>query len=430
VIRAAYGIFYVPNDGSGGSSVTSITQPWASTPDNETTIGTPLSNPFPTGIAQPPQRNANFNQVLLGTSVSAPVSGNSNQLFGYVQQWNFGIQRQLMDGMTLEAAYAGSKGTHLVGGPQIDQLPTADLSLGLSALNKQVPNPFYKIAPYGTLSLPTVAVGQLMRPYPQYTGVTEANLGNRDYIYHSLNLKMQKRFRQGGTILAAYTWSKNIGDIETGMNWLEAGQLANIQNNYNLQGERAVSGFDVPQRLIVSYSYDLPFGKGRHFLSGASGFSDKLVSGWGINGISTFQAGFPLTLNTSSNPLSAYGIGTLRPDYVGGCNIAESGSSQQKLNNWFNTSCFTQPPGATLGNLGRTVTAARTSGIANYDFSVFKGISVTERINIQFRTEFFNIFNRVQFGPPGETLGTPAFGQISQQLNQPRLIQFSLRANF
>jgi hypothetical protein len=429
VIRAAYGIFFVPNDGGGGS-VTSITQPWASTPDNETTIGASLSNPFPTGIAQPPQRNANFNQVLLGTSVSAPVDGTANQLFGYVQQWNFGIQRQLLDGMTFEVAYAGSKGTHLVGGPQLDQIPTADLSLGLSALNKQVANPFYGIAQYGTLSLPTVAVGQLLRPYPQYTGYTESNLGNRDYIYHSMNVKVQKRFRQGGTVLAGYTWSKNIGDIETGMNWLEAGQLANIQNNNNLRAERAISGFDVPQRLIVSYSYDLPFGKGKQFLSGVSGFSDKLVSGWGINGISTFQDGFPLTLNTSSNPLSAYGVGTLRPNYVGGCNIAESGSSQQKLTAWFNTSCFAQPTGSTLGNLGRTVTAARTSGIANYDFSIFKGVSITERVNIQFRTELFNIFNRVQFGPPGETLGNAQFGVVSSQLNQPRLIQFSLRANF
>jgi hypothetical protein len=338
-----------------------------------------------------------------------------------------------VEGMTLEVAYAGSKGTHLVGGPSIDQIPTADLSLGLAALNKQVANPFYGIIPYGTLSLPTIATGQLLRPYPQYTGVTEANLGNRDYIYHSLNVKLEKRFRQGGTVLAAYTWSKNIGDIETGMSWLEAGQLANIQNNNNLQAERAVSGFDVPQRLIISYSYDLPFGKGGRFLSGVSGFSDKLISGWGINGISTFQAGFPLTLNTQSNPLSAYGVGTLRPDYTAGCTISTSGSAQQRVDNWFNTTCFTQPPGASLGNLGRTLTAVRTDGIANYDFSIFKSIAVTERIKVQFRTEIFNIFNRVQFGPPNETLGSSQFGQITgntAQLNLPRLVQFSLRANF
>jgi hypothetical protein len=300
----------------------------------------------------------------------------------------------------------------------------------LPALNKQVANPFYGIVPFGTLSLPTIAEGQLLRPYPQYTGVTESNLGNQDYSYNSLQIQVQKRFHQGGSILASYTWSKNIGNFDSSAGWLEASQLANVQNNNNLQQERAVSGFDVPHRLLVSYSYDLPFGKGRRFLSGVSGVSDKLISGWGINGISTFQEGFPLTLNTSSNPLSAYGVGTLRPNYVPGCNIAESGSAQQKLDNWFNTSCFSQPVGTSLGNLGRTVTAARMAGIANYDFSVFKGFSVTERINLQFRTEFFNIFNRAQFGPPAETLGNTNFGVVSSTLGTPRLVQFSLRANF
>ena len=431
VFSSAYGIYYVPDDGAGGSSVTSITQPWASTPDNETTIGTPLSNPFPTGIAQPPQRNANFNQVILGTGVSAPVNGAQN--IGYTQQWNFGIQRQLSEGLTLEVAYTGSKGTHMGGSTPLDQIPTADLSLGLAALNKQVPNPFYGIIPYGTLSLPTIAYGQLLRPYPQYTGVTESNLGRQDYDYNSLQIQAQKRFRQGGTILASYTWSKSIGNFDSSASWLEASQLANIQNNNNLQAEKAVNGFDVPQRLLVSYTYDLPFGKGRQFLGSVHGVADKLVSGWGINGISTFQEGFPLTLNTSSNPLSAYGVGTLRPNYVGGCTVPTSGSAQQKLSDWFNTACFTQPTGTSFGNLGRTLTSVRTDGIANYDFSLFKGISVTERLTIQFRTEFFNIFNRVQFGPPGETLGTQTFGQITgstAQLNLPRLVQFSLRANF
>lgn len=425
VVRAAYGIYYVPDDGAGGTGVTSITQPWAATPDNETTIGTPLSNPFPTGIAQPPQRNADFNQVLLGTGISGPVAGAQN--IGYVQQLNFGIQHQLAEGLSVEIVYAGSKGTHMGGSTTLDQIPTADLSLGLAALNKQVPNPFYGIIPYGTLSLPTIAYGQLLRPYPQYTGVSESNLGDQDYIYHSLQIQAQKRFRRGGTILASYTWSKNIGNFDSSMSWLESSQLANVQNNNNLQAERAVSGFDVPERLLVSYSYDLPFGRGRQFFSGVSGVSNKLISGWGINGISTFQAGFPLTLNTSSNPLSAYGVGTLRPDYVGGCNI---GATQQTITSWFNTACFTQPVGASLGDLGRTVTAVRMAGIANYDFSVFKGIPITERFTLQFRTEFFNIFNRVQFGPPGETLGNAQFGVVSSTLGTPRLVQFSLRANF
>ncbi len=156
----------------------------------------------------------------------------------------------------------------------------------------------------------------------------------------------------------------------------------------------------------------------------------KIISGWGINGISTFQNGFPLTFSTSSNPLSSFGFGTLRPNYVGGCNPSESGSSQQKLTEWFNTSCFVAPPSGTLGDLGRTFTGVRSPGIANFDFSVFKNTTLTERFSLQFRTEFFNIFNRVQFGPPGEVLGNAQFGVVSTQLNLPRLIQFSMRLNY
>jgi hypothetical protein len=429
VARAGYGIFFVQNDGTGGSQLTSITQPWVPTVDGEFTPSSTLSNPYPTGLIQPPQRNANYQTLLLGNSISAPVLGAASQHFGYLQQWNFNIERELLPGMALEVAYAGSKGTHLVGGPQLDQLPDQYLSLGTSVLQKQVKNPFYGIIPFGTLANPTVAYGQLLRPYPQYTGVTAANDGNRDTIYHSLQVKLEKRFRQGGTVLGAYTWSKNIGDIETGMNWLEAEPLATIQNNNNLRGERAVSGFDVPHRLIVSYVYDLPVGKGRKFLAGANGITDRLIGGWGINGIATFQAGFPLTMSTSTNATNSFGGGS-RPNYVGGCNPSTTGSAQQRLNTWFNTSCFVAPPSSTFGNLGRTLTAVRTAGIANYDFSLFKAIAVRERLNIQFRTEFFNIFNRVQFGPPGEVQGNTQFGIVSTQLNTPRLVQFALRMNY
>jgi hypothetical protein len=185
----------------------------------------------------------------------------------------------------------------------------------------------------------------------------------------------------------------------------------------------------VPQALNVSYVYDLPFGKGKQFLGGASGVGGKLVSGWEINGISTFQSGFPLTLGTSSNITDSFGGGS-RPNYVYGCNVSEPGSATQRLGHWFNTGCFTQPPAATFGNLGRTLTTVSAQGIANYDFALVKNTTLKERLSLQFRTEVFNLFNRVQFGPPGETLGTPQFGVISSTINQPRLIQFALRLNF
>jgi hypothetical protein len=429
VIRSGYGIFFVQNDGTGGSQLTSVTQSWVPTLNGELTPSATLSNPWPTGIIQPPQRNPDYQTLFLGNSISAPIAGAASQHFGYLQEWNFNIERELINEMALEISYAGSKGTHLVGGPQLNQLPDQYLSLGAAALTQQVPNPFFGLIPYGTLSGATVKAGQLLLPYPQYTGVTAANDGNRDSMYHSMNIKLEKRFHQGGTVLASYTWSKNIGDIETGMNWLEASQLANIQDNNNLHQERAVSGFDVPQRLVVSYVYDLPVGRGKQLFANLTGIADKITSGWGINGISTFQKGFPLTLNTSSNSTDSFGGGS-RPNYVNGSIIPEAGSSQARLNEWFNSACFAAPPSASFGNLGRTLTVVRQPGIANYDFSLFKNTRITERVGLQFRAEVFNLFNRVQFGPPGETLGTAQFGVINSQLNLPRLIQFALRLNY
>lgn len=427
VIRSGYGVFFPQNNGTGGSQLTSVTQSWVPTINSELTPLDMLSDPYPTGIIQPPGRNPDYQTLYLGQSVSAPIPG--HQHFPYVQQWNFTIQRQLAQGTTLEVAYAGAKGTHLIGGPVLNQLPDADLALGAAALTKQVTNPFYGLIPYGTLAHETVQAGQLLRPYPQYTGVTGANDGNRDYAYESLQLKFEQRFHQGGTILAAYAWSKNIGDVETGMGWLENGPTAGIQDNNNLNQERAVSGFDVPHRLVLSYVYDLPFGKGKRFLANATGVAGKLISGWEINGISTFQAGFPLTLTTASNITDSFGGGS-RPNYVGGCSVPEAGSASQKLRQWFNTACFMAPPAATFGNLGRTLASVRSHGIANYDFALAKNTVITERIGLQFRTEFFNIFNRVQFGPPGQALGNPQFGVISSTINQPRLIQFALRLSF
>lgn len=112
----------------------------------------------------------------------------------------------------------------------------------------------------------------------------------------------------------------------------------------------------------------------------------------------------------------SFGDGS-RPNYVGGCNPVITGSAQSRLNGWFDKTCFVAPPASTFGNLGRTFTGVRTAGIANFDFSMFNSVQLTERFKLQFRTEFFNIFNRVQFGVPGQAQGNTAFGVVSSQLN-------------
>jgi hypothetical protein len=280
-----------------------------------------------------------------------------------------------------------------------------------------------------------VPYGQLLRPFPQYTGYNAEAITNRSSIYHSMEVKMEKRFHEAGTVLASYTFSKSIANVDAPDTWLETGGVGGgigaVQDTYNLRAERALSSFDARSRLVVSYAVDLPFGKGKKLLGGVTGVPAKLVSGWGMDGVTTFQTGFPLFFTTATNTSNSYNTGALRdyprPNVVAGCDKFVTGRAQDKLNGWFNKSCFQQPASFTFGNESRTDPNLRLTGINNFDFSLFKNTTITERIKLQFRGEFFNLFNRVQFGYPGSAVGNAQFGVVSSQLNNPRLVQLSLR---
>jgi hypothetical protein len=217
-----------------------------------------------------------------------------------------------------------------------------------------------------------------------------------------------------------------------------------VQDNTNIKGgEYSISSFDVPNRLVLSYVVDLPFGNGHHFLSSAHGVTEKLVGGWSVNGITTIQSGFPLALMDASPNLfetdfaignggpGPPGAGVSRPNYTSGCdkNFAAS-SLQAHLAEWFNASCFTQPGQFEFGNEPRVDPSMRADGVKNFDISLSKRTTITERVSLAFRAEFYNIFNRVQFSPPNTQPGSSTFGQVTAQYNQPRLIQFGLRLMF
>ena len=185
--------------------------------------------------------------------------------------------------------------------------------------------------------------------------------------------------------------------------------------------------------MQASYVLNLPFGKGRRFVNSLGRPVNMLVSGWSVNGITTFQSGFPVFLTEAqSNPLTQFfGGGTLRPNVVADCRKKVSGSAQSRLGEWFNTSCFEYPGNYTFGNEPRVDANLTSDGVSNYDFAAVKSTRFAgERANVQFRAEFFNIFNRVQFAPPVGQHGSSNFGTILSQVNQPREIQFSLRVNF
>jgi len=469
VLRGGYGIFYLPNDVSWvdepeNQIINGTGTPWVTTLDGGITPAclvaactalSPLSdfarlnNPFPGGIIQPPGRSPSFQQTFLGQGVNAPLPTSP---YAYTQQFNFNIQRELPDGTLVDIAYAGSKGVHLpVHFEELDQMPVSNLSRGIS-LEGQVCNPFYRpctsetdttstpfspalITSGGPLASPTVSRGQLLRPFPQYQGVAIASANNRNSIYHSLQAKVEKRFKGGGSILASYTMAKLISDTDTLTGWLESAGSTDwgIPNNYDHRAERSLADFDVSQRLVVSYVLDLPIGKGQRYMSSAGGVAGKLVSGWGINGITTLQSGFPLFIGNSENLTHSFG-GFSRPDN-NGQSAKLTGRAQGRLDEWFNTSVFSHPPAFDFGNVPRTLPDVRNHGIDNFDFAIFKNTKFgpDERFGIQFRTEFFNTFNRTQFGYPGQTcckVDQPSFGVVSSQANLPRLIQFALRFTF
>ncbi len=431
VIRTGYGIFWIPSDvvfsiSPNNDPVNAYTTPFVGTLDSSITPFNRLSNPFPNGIIPAPGHNVDALALFYGQGITAPLPKDPA---GYAQQWNFDLQRELPGGFAVDLAYAGSKSTHLPAyTQQIDQLPDQFLSLG-SALVQQVPNPFFGLVQVGALAQPTVQRGQLLRPFPQYNGVQIASPMNRNAIYHSGQLKVEKRLSRGGSILGSYTWAKLISDTDTLTAWLEPNGGVAVQNNNNLHLERSLANYDVAHRLVVSYVLDLPFGKGKALLSGVSGAADKLVSGWGINGVTTFQSGTPIPVVTAVNLTNSFGGGS-RPNSVGRSAKLE-GSAQSRLTGWFDKTAFTAPPAFTFGNLARNLPDVRSHGINNFDFAVFKNTPLGhERVGLQFRTEFFNIFNRVQFNSPGRSLGTADFGVVGGQYNNPRLVQFALRLLF
>lgn len=442
VIRAGAGIFYIPADAAFVESpyqnaINSYSNVMISTVDNSVTPVSLLSNPFPTGLIKAPGRDPGFQSQLLGgsfgsTSGGLPSAIINNNRYGYTSQWNFTVQRQLPQGIAVEAAYAGLRGVHLPNtNMQLNQLPDQYLPLG-SQLVQQVSNPFYGLIANGPLSTKTVQRAQLLRPFPEYQAVIDAGGYVGNSTYNSLQLKGEKRFSSGGTILASYTFSKILGDTETGTPWLEAGAVAPIQDFNNLKLEKSLSSFDSRQRFSLSYVLDLPVGRGKKFLSNVTGAADKLVSGWGFNGVTTFQEGFPLGFTAVPNLTQSQG-GGLRPNVVAGCDKNIGGSAQSRLNQWFNTACFSVPGPYTFGTESRTDPVIRGDGINNFDFALFKRTQIAERYGLEFRTEVFNLFNRVQFGNPNlieTTAANSQFGIVSTQVNNQRLIQLALRLRF
>ena len=317
---------------------------------------------------------------------------------GYMQHWNFNIEQQIGSNNVLEVAYVGSKGTKLLTARDINQ-----------------PQP--QVLPPGLPFVP--------RPDPRFDDIDLLeSRGNSNY--HALQTRFQQRLFHGLTSLVSYTWSKSIDDASNFFS--SAGDPNFPQNSFNVAAERGRSNFDVRHRLSLSYSYSLPFGKGRTHLAD-DGWVSTVLTGWETHGIVTLQSGRPFTvallseLDNSGTGRSILGFGANdRPNVVGNPEI-----SNPTPDRWFNAAAFAFPPQGTFGNAGRNILDG--PGFQNVNASLMKNTALTERLNLQFRAEVFNLFNHPNFNLPDNFLGSPTFGRISSA-RDPRHIQFGLKFLF
>jgi hypothetical protein len=425
-IRGGYGLMYLPggtsNNGyGGGQEGFSVNTSAISSEDGGLTPFTLLSNTFADGLDQPTGSSLGM-RTLLGQG----VRGDPRWVrVGYMQQWSLNIQRELPGQIQIEAGYVGSRGVKIPATFQLNSLPDQYLSLR-QALLDQVPNPFASVVSTGTMSRPTVTRGQLLRPYPQFTGVSFPQNSAGASTYHSFQMRVERRFSKGFSVLAAYTNSKLISDTDgqKSGSWIPGEVSVGAQNPNNRRLERSVAPQDVPQRLVMNYIYELPFGKGKRLLTG--GLGSALAGGWTITGITTLQKGRPIELSAPNNT-NSYGGGS-RPNNNG--KTAYLPPDERSLNRWFDTSVFSQPEPFTFGTVGRLLPDVREPGITNFDFAVHRRFPIRESTNLEFRMELFNTFNTPQFGRPNGGFGNVLFGTINSQANSPREIQFGLKLIF
>ena len=226
------------------------------------------------------------------------------------------------------------------------------------------------------------------------------------------------------TVLATYTYSRQTdlayGNVGNSFSSAPAGP----QNAYDLTAEYGLSTSDTPNHLSMAGTYELPFGKGRKFLSGANKLVEFVLGGWSANVVNVMQSGYPLAVSQPNNN-SVFGASTQRPNATG-VSAAVDLPFDKRIDGWINPAAFSVAPQFTFGNVSRTITL-RGPGLISWDVSMFKTFSVFEGIKAQFRAESLNVANTPQFYGPNTTFTSPSFGLITSQANYPRLVQLGVR---
>jgi hypothetical protein len=382
VIRIGGGIFYAEADAAGASSRPVFNPPFHTTYNPPASNGVIPTFTFASGFPANAENPAFFNQ-----STSSLTSWNPYASVPVIYKWSANLQQQVGK-FLIDGGYVGTKGTHLSVQYNINQ------------------------------ALPGGTPAASRYPYQGFNTMTYVDsMGNSEY--DALQLRVQRRYSNGISLLMSYTWAKSID--------LGSGSLVadlSFRNVDDVSWERAVSSGSVPQRFVTSYTYALPAGHGKRFNPKNRGLGG-LVGDWQINGITTIRDGQPYTPSTS---VSSANTGAARPNwnpYAGTPNF------QRTVQDWFDLAAFSQPTQYNYGNQGRDI--LRGPGAINFDASIFKRFNVPklgESGQVLLRFEGFNIFNHPNFGLPAANISVAGAGSITNTSTGMRVLQVSVKVIF
>jgi len=406
------------------------------------------------GVNPPYQENFTINNARLDNPASTatnPPSAAASTIRGmdtnwktpYMQHWSLDVQHQLNSQTVFTIGYYGSKGTHLVGVTELNDLPpglalnsfcapgnNTTATAGVTLVRCQPANYAFRntattIAQgnpnvVGTTTFTDNAILDQLRPYRGYRSITMLQ-PRYDSNYHSLQMYLQRRFSGASQVSAAYTWSKNLTDSQN--------DRSNApQNTFDINSEYSRSTLDRRHVFTMNYIYELPFFKGRHDLAG------NVLGGWQASGIVTLNSGLPFTITTSNFDAAGLGnnpaaIAGNRPNLL--CD--PNANAPHTLQQWFNTACFSPNPaaGTAVANVPGTAGRGVVQGppTKRFDFTMTKNIRFSERVRLQLRGEGFNIFNHTNFRTIGTNVTLGTYGTVTA-VRDPRTIQLGAKLIF
>ena len=453
VVRGGYGVFFLPI----GLEPTLTTTPfnYTLTADNFNSDYSPkvtLANPFPGGLPKPGAANAvNDGSYRLGSNLNIVLR---DQPAEYMQEWNFAFERQLARTTVMSVTYNGSRGVHLpIPSLELNQIDPKYLANGGGFLTEQVSNPYFGKIGSGLLGRTTVPRMQLLKGFPTFAGASTADaFGGSlnflrppvgDSIYHAATIKFERRYTRGLSVTAHYTWSKllDTGGVGNGNAFNDPSALRDI---FNPRLERSLGSFDVPHRLIATWSLELPFGRNKmfgHTLYKGPVWVDRVLSGWELLGFHTFQSSRPVVVGGPDLSRLA-GASPSRASVVAGVKAALP--YEQEIANarnydprcgctpaWFNTGAFSTTPQFVIPNGPRFLPDVRGGFTRNADVTMSKKIRIRERVNLAVEGRFYNVFNQVTFaGPSVVTVNSANFGSAGGVSSDPRRVEVGGRLSF